>query len=173
MSKLNEVLVISHSVHRDKRGTFQKIYTRDTNEHLDNIEFSESAFSTNLLKGTIRGLHFKIFPSKEWKLVTCVSGKIFDVVIDIRENSSAYGTCYTNELSHEAEISLLIPPGFAHGYQTLVDNSYVHYQLSEAHNSEFDKRLHWNDPFLRINWPEIVSQVSDLDTKASLWPVKY
>jgi dTDP-4-dehydrorhamnose 3,5-epimerase len=170
---LPEVYILRHQITVDERGSFQKILSESGYANSRVLKFSESAISINRVKGTIRGMHFKKYPSMEWKLVTCTNGTIFDVTIDVRKKSKNYGRGYVNKLSANSGMSLVIPPGFAHGYQTLTDDAHLYYQFTESHHFFTDSRLLWNDPFLGIDWPEPVSNISVLDKDAPSWPVEY
>lgn len=165
------VSIIKHNKFIDSRGSFEKIDI--TNFNSLKICFENYFFSTNNIKGTIRGMHFKHSPCKEWKLVTCVGGKIFDVVVDIRKTSKNYGKWNSFELSDESGESLLIPPGFAHGYQTLTNNCNIFYHVSNCNKKAQDGRLKWNDPIIQIKWPLKVKSISYLDENAQNWPIEY
>lgn len=166
------VKAVIHPLYADNRGSFQRIYDL----HLDLPEqqgFVQSSLSRNFLKGTIRGLHFQEHPSREAKYITCTQGRIYDVLVDVRENSVTYGRYVEFELTPESGISVFAPPGIAHGFQTLEDHSAVLYQMTEQHMPSAARRLLWSDPLLGISWPLQVSIISDLDKRAEKWPVKY
>ena len=90
-SNLPDIIILKHQINVDNRGSFQKIFPGRSFDHQMSLKFKESAISINKNKGTIRGMHFKKYPSKEWKLITCIRGAIFDVTIDIRKKSKNYG----------------------------------------------------------------------------------
>jgi len=98
-------------------------------------------------------LHYQIAPHKEAKLVSCVRGAIFDVIVDLRKKSPTYCQWFGLELSAENRRMLYIPQGFAHGFQTLKDDTVVFYQISEFYHPESARCLRWNDPELAIKWP--------------------
>ena len=129
------VEIISNNVSKDSRGSFQRIYSQSASPTLSKLKFIQISVSMNRQIGTLRGIHFQKFPSVEWKYVTCLKGSIFDVLVDVRPNSPTYGTHNTFELSSMSGLSVLIPPGVAHGYQCLTDDVLVHYQMT-------DKRLY-------------------------------
>ena len=122
--------------------------------------------SFNNEKGTLRGLHFQKSPYQEAKLVRCTKGRIFDVMVDIRPDSSTFLRWVGYELTDENYRSLFIPEGFAHGYQTLVDNTEVFYHVSEFYHPESSCELRWDDPDIGIEWPMQPQSISDKDGKA-------
>ena len=143
----------------DSRGTFMKIQpSQEFQEGSDSV-----AASINPRAGTIRGLHFQIEPYAEEKIVTCIQGAIFDVIIDIRPNSKTFGKCATFELSAANGLQAYLPKGIAHGFQTLQDDTIVHYCLSANYspNSSFSI-----NPFgqLGINWPLQKYSISEKDS---------
>jgi dTDP-4-dehydrorhamnose 3,5-epimerase len=172
-SNLPEVLILEHDNVIDSRGGFQKVQSGNISSVFQDLKFIESGFATNRSRGTIRGLHFKKAPSNEWKMVTCVNGAIFDVTVDVRLDSKNYGKVYAHELNLMKGISLIIPPGFAHGYQTLTDEANVFYQFTEIYKSLTTMRLKYDDANLGITWPIAVTQISIDDKEAPPWPVKY
>ena len=175
-SRLNMITgieLIHNSVSKDSRGSFQRIYSQSASPTLSKLKFVQTSVSINKLIGTVRGIHYQKFPSVEWKYVTCLKGSIFDVLVDVRSNSPTYGEHNTFELTSESGLSVLIPPGVAHGYQCLTDEVFVHYQMTDVFNDELSQRLLWNDPNLGINWPMKPSEISALDLAAQPWPAKY
>jgi dTDP-4-dehydrorhamnose 3,5-epimerase len=149
---------------KDTRGNFSRFFCA---EELKSIGFNGSVAQMNLTltkqKGTVRGLHFQRSPYSEQKIVTCLSGKIFDVAVDLRENSPTYLRWHSEILSKTNGRSLFIPEGFAHGFQTLVPNCQLLYIHSEFYTPEVEGGLSYNDPKLAIKWPEEVTFVSKRD----------
>jgi dTDP-4-dehydrorhamnose 3,5-epimerase len=142
----------------DGRGSFVKFHPpREFENSLDSV-----AFSINPNVGTIRGMHFQVEPFAEEKLVTCVQGSIFDVVVDLRPNSQTFGLWSSFELSATNSLQLYLPKGIAHGFQTLKPNSIIHYTLSSPYSPEFSFAI---DPFsdLGIDWPIEASSISERD----------
>lgn len=109
--------------------------------------------SWNRHKGTVRGLHYQGKPHEEAKLVRCTRGAIWDVVVDLREDSPTRLLWYAVRLDADNRLGLYVPEGFAHGFQTLEDDSEVLYQMSESYRPELARGLRWNDPKLGIAWP--------------------
>jgi dTDP-4-dehydrorhamnose 3,5-epimerase len=119
--------------------------------------------SFNKKKGTLRGLHFQITPSKEAKLVRVTRGAVFDVIVDLRPQSSSFLKHFAIELTANNYKALYIPPGFAHGFQTLYDNTEVFYQMSDFYQPELARGVRWNDPAFAIQWPEDERIIIDRD----------
>lgn len=151
----------------DKRGFFARSYCRQ--EFKDaGIDFSlvQSSISYNKIKGTLRGMHYQIAPYEEAKIVSCIKGVIWDVIIDLRIGSPTYCKWFAAELSFSKYNSLYVPKGFAHGFQTLENDTTVFYQISEFYHSESARGVRWNDPVFKIEWPEIRKRIiSDKDSK--------
>lgn len=153
----------------DKRGFLSRIWC--SNE-MKEVGWEESIaqinHTFNQKSGTVRGLHFQRPPYEEKKMVTCIKGKIWDVVVDIRPNSPTYLKWHSQELSESNLRSLLIPEGFAHGYQTLSDNVELLYCHSNFFNEESEGGLNPKDPKLSINWPIAISTISTRDSNHPL-----
>ena len=143
----------------DPRGVFIKFHPlKDLGGSLDSVALS---FNPNL--GTIRGLHFQVEPNAEEKLVTCVQGSIFDVLVDLRPNSQTFGNWTSFELSAINGLLVYLPKGIAHGFQTLIPNSIVQYGLSASYTPESSNSI---DPFgdLNIDWPLKTHAISEKDS---------
>ena len=148
----------------DHRGFFARTFCQDTFEaHNIHVQWIQTSISYNAKKGTLRGMHFQKAPHEEAKLVRCLSGKIYDVIVDLRENSPTYQQTFAIELSAEKRNALYIPKGFAHGFQTLQDNTEILYYISENYYPESASGIPWNDPTLHINWPITNPIISDKD----------
>ena len=115
--------------------------------------------------GTLRGMHYQIAPHAEVKLVRCTMGAIYDVIIDIRPTSESFCQWMSAELTADNRKMIYIPEGFAHGFQTLVDNTEVYYQMSEFYTPECARAVRWNDPQFNIHWPEAERTISAKDQK--------
>ncbi|NOR64596.1 MAG: dTDP-4-dehydrorhamnose 3,5-epimerase [Candidatus Scalindua sp.] len=112
---------------------------------------ANTSYSKN--KGTLRGLHYQVSPHEEAKLMRCIKGAIFDVAVDLRPDSGTYKKWFGIELTESNRRMLFIPEGFAHGYQTLVEDTEVFYMSSAFYASEAERGLRWNDPAIAIKWP--------------------
>ena len=162
-TKLTGAFVIEPEKLEDDRGFFARIF--DKKEFLKRkleSEFVQSSISKNKKKGTIRGMHYQA-PLHEVKIVRCTQGKIFDVIIDLRKNSNTFGEVFEIELSDENFKMLYIPKGFAHGFQTLQDNTIVNYEISEFFVPEFSRGFKWNDDKFHIKWPLNPTVISKKD----------
>ncbi len=154
---------------RDERGFFARSFCArefeafglDSTVAQCNISFNDKA-------ATLRGLHFQVPPHEEAKLIRCTRGAIFDVAVDVRPDSQSYLHWYSIELTPDNGQMLFIPRGFAHGFQTLSDNSEVSYVMSEFYHAESSRGLRWDDPLLAITWPLGDPIISDKDRKHPL-----
>ena len=148
------VFLIETERHEDIRGWFQRTYCAEEFGDMGMVtNFAQCSTSYNEMSGTLRGLHYQTVPHAETKLVRCIRGAIFDVVVDIRPESPTYGKWIAAELDSAAGSMLYMPEGCAHGFQTLVPNSEVSYQISTPYNAAASTGIRWNDPSLKIDWP--------------------
>ncbi len=149
--------------HRDERGLFARTFCRrEFDAHGLNSNIVQCNTSFNHKAGTLRGMHYQKAPSREAKLVRCVRGAIYDVIVDCRSGKS-----FAAELTAENRCALFVPEGFAHGFQTLTDNSEVEYQMSEFYNPDCGTGYRYDDPVLAIAWPLPVAVISPQDLT---WP---
>ena len=151
---------------KDKRGSFTRLFCQ--NELIDinqNRPIQQINCSYSKKAGTLRGLHFQYPPKAEDKIVICISGKVFDVMIDIREDSNTYTKWHSVILDSSKMNMIYIPKGFAHGFQTLVDNCKIIYLHTEFHSHGHEGGFHYNSPSLNIPWPLDVSDLSKRDTE--------
>lgn len=151
----------------DERGFFARTWDRaEFAAHGMDANLAQANLSFNRRSGTLRGLHFQLPPHSESKLVRCVAGRLYDVIVDVRPQSPTYLQWYGIELSAVNLLSLFVPKGFAHGFQTLVDDTLVYYQMSDAYATAAAARgLRWNDPALAIAWPLPVSMIAARDDR--------
>lgn len=157
---LPDIKVLVPRSFRDDRGSFMETFSARTfNEAIGaspgRFDFVQDNQSTSLHAGTVRGLHFQAPPYAQGKLVRVVSGRIFDVAVDIRKGSPAYGAWVGRELSAEAGDQLWVPPGFLHGFMTLEDDVTVVYKVTAYYNQASDGAVLWSDPDLAIAWPAV------------------
>lgn len=146
---------ISMSLLKDNRGFFARSYCAQAFEKAGICSsFVQSNVSYNQSKGTLRGMHFQAAPYEEAKLVRCSRGAIFDVIVDIRPGSETFKHWYALELRPDDGTMLYIPGGFAHGFQTLVDDTEVLYQMSEYYHPDASRGLRWDDADVGIVWPD-------------------
>jgi len=150
-TKFTEVTLIKPFISEDNRGAFIKDYAQET-FHLNGFDYElKEVFYTESIKGVIRAIHFQT-PIQQPKLVRCIKGKIYDVVVDLRVDSSTFGQWEAFDLNDQNKDSLLIPAHFGHGYLVLED-SIVSYKCAEKFVGSDDDGILWNDPDLAIDWP--------------------
>ena len=161
---LDDVLIISHDPIQDERGHFVRNLCVDYLER-NNIDFNVKQVSTsfNIKKHTLRGMHFQREPEMEKKIIQCMKGKIFDVVVDIRENSPTYLKHYSIILEENDNKSLFVGKGFAHGFQTLLKDTEVMYHIDRSFSPKHASGILWNDPVLNISWPQNNPTISQKD----------
>jgi dTDP-4-dehydrorhamnose 3,5-epimerase len=148
----------------DERGFFARTWCeREFRERGLNPGLKQASLSYNYRKGTLRGMHFQTNGHQESKLVRCVAGAVFDVIIDLRKNSPTFTRHFAAVLSVENRRMLYIPEGFAHGFQTLTDGAELFYQISQFYSPEHASGVRWNDPVFGINWPEPPQVISVRD----------
>lgn len=159
------VVVVESEPALDERGSFARAYCRrEFSEHGIDFTPAQISSSTNTRRGTLRGLHYQAAPHSEAKLVSCTRGSLFDVAVDLREGSATYGRWAAAELSGSNRRALFIPPGCAHGFQTLEDETELLYLISEPYHADLQRGVRWDDPDLAIHWPEAPERViSDRD----------
>jgi dTDP-4-dehydrorhamnose 3,5-epimerase len=144
----------------DERGWFARSFcSEEFEEHGLDPSVVQCNLSFNYTRGTLRGMHYQEEPHAECKLVRCVRGAIYDVVVDLRADSPTYRTWYGVELTPENGRMLYVPKGLAHGFQTLADESEVFYQMSEVHVPSHARGVRWNDPAFGIRWPETEERI--------------
>lgn len=164
---IENLLIIEPKVFGDHRGWFMETYSRKTMaEHGIVNEFIQDNQSLSAQKGTLRGLHFQNAPKAQTKLVRCTKGKILDVAVDLRKDSTTYKKWFSVELSEDNKRQLLVPKGFAHGFLTLTENAEVQYKVDEYYSPECDRSIRYDDPELAILWGDIQPILSDKDLKA-------
>ncbi len=165
-TRVHGAFLIEAKTFGDDRGSFTEIYQlRALAEHGWTGTFVRSAISHNHTRGTLRGLHFQRAPHAEAKLVMCISGAVYDVMADVRPESPTFGQWDACELTPENRRVLFLPEGVAHGYQTLSDNSTVHYHLSNYYAPDVADGIRWDDPTLAVRWPLPPSLLSDQDKR--------
>ncbi|HEV3136442.1 MAG TPA: dTDP-4-dehydrorhamnose 3,5-epimerase [Pirellulales bacterium] len=156
--------VVAIEQHRDDRGFFGRSFCVDEFQGAGiPMTIAQCNVSFNHRRGTLRGMHFQIPPNAEAKLVRCTRGAIYDVIVDLRPKSPTYTRHFGVELTAANHRSLYVPPGFAHGFQTLEDDAEVFYQMSEAYSPAHARGLRWNDPALGIQWPLAATVISKKD----------
>lgn len=163
------LLLIEPRVFRDARGYFFESFSQKALEQLGiRVPFVQDNQSLSQ-KGVLRGLHFQAAPAAQDKLVRVISGAVLDVAVDVRKGSPTYGQHFAVELSGSNFLMLFIPKGFAHGFQTLEDQTVFSYKCSDYYHPETEGGLRWDDPHVGIPWRSEQALVSDKDQKLPLW----
>ena len=138
----------------DERGFFARTWCqKEFSRRGLTSQFIQGNISLNTKKGTLRGMHYQVQPHEEAKLVRCSQGAIYDVIIDLRPGSPTFRKWTPVELAAENYRALYIPKKFAHGFQTLMDNTAVFYQMSGLYHPDCSRGIRWNDPAFGIEWP--------------------
>jgi dTDP-4-dehydrorhamnose 3,5-epimerase len=160
-------LIDLHSA-TDARGTFTRTFCRKTfiAGGLPD-RFTQCNFVTNPTQGTLRGLHYQTPPHAEAKLVHCVRGAIYDVVLDLRPGSATQGQWRAFMLEAARPQALHVPEGCAHGYQTLAADAWVYYMMTADHAPAAERGVRWDDPAFEVRWPQVPTLLSDKDRT---WP---
>ena len=167
-TKLDGAQLIELEPVSDNRGFFVRTFCeREFAAHGLHTSFVQHSTSHTVARGSIRGMHFQRAPASEVKVVSCLKGAIYDVVIDLRASSPTHGRWQGFELSAENRRRLYIPVGFAHGFQTLTDDVEVGYLISEFYAPEAAAGVRFDDPAFGITWPQPVTVISDKDRN---WP---
>ena len=167
-TKIAGVYVVELNQIGDERGFFARSFcSREFADFGLEDNFVQCNVSYNQTAGTLRGLHFQIDPAREAKLVRCTQGAIVDVALDLRESSPTYLQHVMVELSAKNRKALYVPKHFAHGFQTLVDDTEATYQVSEFYTPESERGLRFDDPNLAIDWPREITHMSQKDAS---WP---
>ncbi len=164
-TELKGAYVIEIEQNKDERGFFARNFCQQEFKSKIGIDFNivQSNISYNKAKGTLRGMHYQEAPHEEAKIVTPVKGAIYDVIIDLRVDSSTRGRWFAIELRAKNYNSLYIPAGFVHGFQTLEDDTVIFYQMSEAYYPQLARGIRWDDRSFSINWPILPCILSDKD----------
>ncbi len=163
---LKGAFVIEPEKQEDFRGFFARTFCqREFAERGLETASAQSSISFSRSKGTLRGMHYQVTPFEEVKVVRCTMGWIHDVIIDLRPESPTYRESFAIELSAENRKMLYIPRCFAHGFQTLEDNTEVHYQMSEFYSPEHARGVRWNDPAFGIVWPPAERLIHERDQR--------
>ncbi|MFA7288525.1 MAG: dTDP-4-dehydrorhamnose 3,5-epimerase [Melioribacteraceae bacterium] len=166
-TEIKDILLITPDVFEDSRGFFFESYNKQKfiNEGLE-INFVQDNFSKSA-KGTIRGLHYQIEPKPQGKLCQVITGKVLDVAVDIRKSSPTFGKFFAVELSSKNKMQLWIPPGFAHGFEVLEEDTIFHYKCSGTYSKEHERAILYSDPRIGINWSTSAPIVSEKDKIAA------
>ncbi len=162
---LQGAYIIELEKREDERGFFARSFC--VNEY-DELKLEHTIVQINnslsRQKGTMRGMHYQLPPKAETKIVRCIRGSLFDVIIDLRDGSATYGSWYGAVLSAENRCMMYVPKGFAHGFLTLEDDTEALYLVTEFYSPEHERGIRFNDPAFNIEWPIPPLVVSEKDT---------
>ena len=166
---LEGAFVIELEKHQDDRGYFARTFCqREFSDHGLNTNIAQANTSLSRSKGTLHGMHYQTEPYAETKLVRCIRGAVFDVIIDLRPESESFCQWFGAELTADNGKMLYVPEGFAHGYQTLQDDTELFYLVSQFYTPEAERGVRWNDKRFGISWPEDKEVL--LSDKDRAWP---
>jgi len=156
--------LVSSPQHRDERGWFARSWCAEelAAKGLNGV-MAHSSFSFNAKLATLRGLHYQIAPHQEAKLVTCVRGAIWDVIVDLRPDSPTFRRWHGEDLDSQDLRAVYVPEGFAHGFLTRSDETLILYQISATYAEDYGRGIRWDDPAFAIVWPERPTLVSTRD----------
>lgn len=160
---------ITLTPHGDSRGWFARTYCKKEFEHIGHQqEWVQMNHSYSSQKGTVRGMHFQHAPFAEIKMLRCIAGSVYDVIVDLRKDSQTFLKWFGTELSAENKKMLYIPAGFAHGFQTLTDDVELVYQHTEFYTPSAEAGIRYDDSAVNIQWPLAVSEISERDSNHPL-----
>lgn len=162
--ELGDAWLITLQPTRDNRGHFARTFCEfEFGQRGLETRFVQHSISFTRAAGTIRGLHYQRSPDLEAKVVRCIRGAIYDVIVDLRRSSATFGRWTAVELSEEAGNQLYIPRGFAHGFQSLRPDAELHYLISTPYVPEKAAGIRYDDPRLAVTWPLAVTEISERD----------
>lgn len=165
---VKDAFIIEIEARTDNRGFFARTWCKNEFEkHGLNTNLVQANIACNRKRGTIRGMHYQVYPYAETKLIRCTKGVIYDVIIDIRESSPTYKNWIGVELTEDNYKMLYVPEGLAHGYQTLKDNTEVIYQVSQFYTPNSEQGIRWDDKFFDVKWPETEERI--ISEKDRMW----
>ena len=165
---IKDMYVIEPEPFQDERGAFSRVYCEDEFKEIGlTKKIVQINYSSTTKKGAIRGMHFQLPPKAEIKIVKCIKGSILDVGIDLRKDSSTFLQWHGEILSANNIKMLIIPEGFAHGFQALEENIEMIYFVTEFYTPQYEGGVRFDDPKIKINWPLDVTEISKKDNE---WP---
>jgi dTDP-4-dehydrorhamnose 3,5-epimerase len=156
--------VLESERHTDDRGSFARVWcARELEAHRLDARMAQCSLSSNTHAGTLRGMHYSVAPHAEAKVVRCVRGAIYDVLVDVRPGSPTFRAWVAEELTADNGLAFYVPEGVAHGFLTLADQSDVLYQMSEFFDPSCARGVRWNDPAFGVRWPSEPRIMADRD----------
>jgi len=168
-TELRGAFLIDLEPHSDERGFFARVWCeREFEQHGLSTKVVQCNVAYNHTKSTLRGMHYQAPPHAEIKLVRCTRGGVYDVIVDLRPESPTYLRWLGVELTAENRRTLYVPEGFAHGYQTLADETETYYQVSASYEPTAERGVRWDDPAVDIVWPQTERRI--IAAKDLAWP---
>jgi dTDP-4-dehydrorhamnose 3,5-epimerase len=163
-TKLKGAFVIDLERREDSRGFFARFFCQEEfKAHGLNPIIAQGNLAYNRIKGTVRGMHFQCPPAAETKVVQCTQGAILDIIVDLRPESDTYLQHFAVELNEDNQRTLYVPERFAHGYQTLCDDTYAIYHMGQIYTPDSQGGLMYNEPRLGLEWPHLATVISNKD----------
>ena len=162
--KINDLYLIKHDLHDDERGIFRRSFCEDefTKQGID-FKVKQGNISENYKKHTLRGFHYQISPSNESKVISCITGALYNVVIDLSEESATYQQWVALEISERTKESIYVPVGCANAFLTMSENTIVHYYMGDLFNPDTYHGIRYNDPMFSVDWPCEPKVISEKD----------
>lgn len=161
---LKDAYLIELEKREDERGFFARLFCTDEfSKHQLEHAFVQANNSLSKEKGTLRGMHYQLEPKAETKLVRCVKGSFYDVILDLRPESDTFGKSFGAVLSADNRCMMYVPRGFAHGFLTLERDAEVLYLVSTTYSKELERGVRWDDPYFKIDWPCAPTVISEKD----------
>ena len=163
---LGGAFVIDLEKKGDERGFFARAFCqKEFSDHGLIDRFVQANNSLSAIRGTMRGMHYQLAPKAETKLVRCIRGALYDLILDLRKESPTFGQSFGAELTAENRRMMYVPKGFAHGFITLQPDTEAFYFVDEFYSPEHERGVRWDDPKFKLNWPAQPTVISDKDRK--------
>ena len=160
--------------HADDRGELRTVVVvADAREQGVDVRLEEVVNTSNVLAGTVRGLHYQVAPFEETKTLWVTRGSLYDVLVDLRPDEPTYGHWIAVELSEDDDVALHVPAGVAHGYQTRTDDTCLTYLIGAPFAPDHARTLAWDDPTVAVDWPLPVTRISDKYMSGHRWPPQF
>lgn len=165
-TSIQGLVILERKIQHDSRGSITRLYGKEDLIKVGHpIEIASLIYSSSIKAGTLRGIHFQSHPYAETKIISCTNGSIWDVGIDLREDSPTKFHWFGIELTPTNGLSFLIPEGFGHGFITLQPNTTALYAISKPHSPEHESGVRFDDPLIGIKWPHEITTLSERDSK--------
>jgi len=163
-TEIEGIFVVENEIFSDHRGDFSRLFCdRELASILAHRQIVQLNLSKNRIQGCVRGMHFQNSPHAEMKMIRCLSGNIFDVAVDLRKDSKTFLKWYGMELSSDNHKMMVIPEGFAHGYQSLTQETEVLYATTSHYEPQSEGGYRFDDPAFNIDWPDECTELSEKD----------